>query len=129
MMLDHEGLLRLLRRIADSVAKAIKVASGGKPDEAIEALRALCVSELGMELGVLSMLDAKSAVDLLGAHQRVLSFVTIVEAIADIEQVRDPQRALKRYQQAFHVAAVLQERDGSKQPLVEVVARLLQRIS
>ena len=129
MLLDTDSPNVLRRRIADGIAKALKVASGNKPDEAIELLHTLCVTELGMELSVLSMLDPKSAVDLLGSHQRVLGYLTIVEAIADLEQARDPARALKRYQQAFHVAAVLQERDGSKQPLVEIVARLLQRFS
>ena len=128
-MLDHEGLLRLLRRITDGIAKAIKKASGGKPDEALVALRELCSEELGMELSVLSMLDAPSAVDLLGSHQRVFAFVQLVEAMADIEQVRDPARALLRYRQAFHVTAVLNERDGKKEPLLELLARLLSRIS
>ena len=127
MLLDHEGQLRLLRRIADSVAKALKKGAGGKPDEAMSELQELCSSALGMEFSVLSMLDPHSAVDLLGAHHRVLAFVHIVEAMGDVE--RDQARALRRHQQAFHLAAVLQERDGSKPLVVETVARLLARIS
>ncbi|MDP1828332.1 MAG: hypothetical protein Q8L48_34000 [Archangium sp.] len=128
-MLDHEGLLRLLRRISDGLAKAIKMSSGGKNDEALAELRQLCVAELGMEFNVLSMLDAKAVVDLLFSHQRVLAFVQIVEAMGDVEQGRDRGRALAFHQRAFLVAAVLHERDGAKQPLVEISARLLERIS
>ena len=129
MFNDPQGVLRLLGRITDGRARALKIASGGKPDEALEALRQLCTEELGMELSVLSMLDAPSAVDLLGSHQRVFAFVQIVEAMGDVEEVRDPARALVRYRHAFHVAAVLNERDGEKQPLLEILARLLSRIS
>ena len=129
MMLDHEGLLRLLRRVAEGKARAIKMSTGGKPDEALEALRELCTSVLGMEFSVLSMLDAKSAVDLLGAHQRVFAFVEIVEVMGDVQLPREPAMALLRYQQAFHVAAVLQERDGVKPALAELAQRLLERIS
>lgn len=128
-MLDHEGLLRLLRRISEGLAKAIKRGSGGKQAEALAELRELCATELGMEFSVLSMLDAKAVVELLFSHQRVLAFVQIVEAMGDVEQGRDPSRALPFYQRAFLVAAVLHERDGAKQPLVEISARLLQRIS
>ena len=129
MMLDREGLLRLLRRISDGKARAIKMSTGGKPDEALEALRELCISVLGMEFSVLAMLDPKSVVDLLGAHQQVFAFVEIVEVMGDVELARDPAAALRRYQQAFHVAAVLHERDGAKPALVELSQRLLERIS
>ena len=128
-MLDRQGLLRLIQRISDGLASALKKASGGEPDEALEALRQLCSEELGMDLSVLSMLDPKSAVDLLGSHQRVFAFVQILEAMADIEQVKDPARALIRYRQAFQVGAVLNDRDGEKAQLVELLARVLSRIS
>jgi hypothetical protein len=129
MMLDHEALQRLLRRIAEGKARALKLALSGKPDEALVALRELCTEVLGMEFSVLSMLDPKSAVDLLGAHQRVLAYVEIVEAMGDVEQPRDPAAALSRYQRALHLAAVLHERDGAKPALAELSQRLLERIS
>lgn len=129
MLLDEDYVIRMFKRIAEAIARAIKVGTGGKPDEALVVLREACVEVLGMEFSVLSMLDVKSAVDLLGSHDRVLSFVQLVEAMGDVEAQKNPAAALQRYQHAFQLAAVLRERDGSKPQLETLLNRLLERIS
>lgn len=129
MMLDTAGLLRLRRLISDGIARALKSGTGGRHDQALKELRELCSSALGMEYGVLSMLDPKSAVDLLLTHHQVLAFVLIVEAMGEVLRSKDPAGALKLHQQALHVAAALYERDGAKPELNEVMQRLFERIS
>lgn len=125
MFLDHQALDRQRRRIADSLARARKHGAGGKPEVGLVLLRETCTEVLGVEFSVLSMLDVKSAVELLGSTERVVAFAQLVEAMAALES---GDVARKRYEHAFQLAAVQREKKGFVVELDELISRIISRL-
>lgn len=66
MLGERDYVMRLIKQLAEFIARVLEVASTQQADEALATLRAACGQALGMEYEVLSMLDAKSAIELLG---------------------------------------------------------------
>jgi hypothetical protein len=108
---ERDYVMRLVKQLAELIARALKLASTAKHEEALATLRAACGQALGMEYEVLSMLDAKSAVELLGQKERVLAFIQLVEAMGDVDaKAGETLRSLTRYQHAFELAQALGEK-------------------
>ncbi|MDP1826849.1 MAG: hypothetical protein Q8L48_26490 [Archangium sp.] len=124
MLGERDYVMRLVKQLAEFIARALIQASSQKSDEALATLRAACGQSLGMEYEVLSMLDAKSAVELLGEPARVLAFIQLVEAMGDVDsRTGESLRASTRYQHALELAAAL----GT--PANEVATRLRTKLS
>ena len=110
MLGERDYVMRLVKQLAEFVARLLKLASAAKPEEALSMLRAGCSQALGMEYEVLSMLDAKSAVELLGEPARVIAFIQLIEAMGDVDaRSGEPMRALTRYQHALELAEALDD--------------------
>ena len=113
MLGERDYVMRLVKQLAEMIARALKLASTAQHEEALATLRAACGQALGMEYEVLSMLDAKSAVELLGQPERVLAFIQLVEAMGDVDaRSGEWLRALTRYQHALELAEVLGNREA-----------------
>ena len=126
MLEERDYVMRLVKQLAEFIARALKLASAAKPEEALSTLQAACGEALGMEYEVLSMLDAKTAVELLGEAPRVLAFIRLVEAMGDVDaRVGEPLRALTRYQHALELAEAL----GAQPESEEIVRRLKIKLS
>jgi hypothetical protein len=105
---ERDYVMRLVKQVAELIARALKLASAAKPEEALATLRAACGQALGMEYEVLSMLDARSAIELLGQPERALAFIQLLEAMGDVDaRSGESLRALTRYQHALELAEVL----------------------
>ena len=105
MLGERDSVLRLVKQLAELIARALKLASAEKTDEALAILRAACGQALGMEHEVLSMLGAKSAIELLGDRTRVTAFIQLVEAMRDVDvRANEVLRARTRYQHALELA-------------------------
>ena len=112
MLGERDYVMRLVKQLAEFIARALKLANAAKPEEALATLRAACGQALGMEYEVLSMLDAKSAVELLGEKARVTAFIQLVEAMGDVDaRGNEPMRALTRYQHALELAEAVGDRE------------------
>jgi hypothetical protein len=105
---ERDYVMRLVKQVAELIARALKLASAAKPEEALATLRAACGQALGMEYEVLSMLDARSAIELLGQPERALAFIQLLEVMGDVDaRSGESLRALTRYQHALELAEVL----------------------
>ena len=114
--------MRMVKQLAEFIARALKLANAAKPEEALSSLRAACGQALGMEYEVLSMLDAKSAVELLGDRSRVSAFIQLVEAMGDVDlRANELLRARTRYQHALELA----EASGDQELAAKLRAKLL----
>jgi hypothetical protein len=126
VLLDREGLQRLRDRIAEPIARALRKADGGRPGEGLVLLRETCAAVLGVEFGVLSMLDVNSTVDLLAGTERVVAFAQLVEAMAQLET---GDVARRRYEHALQLAAAQRERKKKAIPELDaLVERVLARL-
>ncbi|MEW5741454.1 MAG: hypothetical protein AB1938_21210 [Myxococcota bacterium] len=111
MLTERDWVMRLVKQLADFIARALKLASEQRREEALEVLRQTCSTQLGMEYEVLSMLDAAAAVDLLGEPSRALAFVQLVDAMAEVEQrCNEPLRAEARRRHADELCAAIVQR-------------------
>ena len=121
MLGERDYVMRLVKQLAEFIARALKLANAAKPEEALATLRAACGQALGMEYEVLSMLDAKSAVELLGDRSRVAAFIQLVEAMGDVDlPANEPMRARTRYQHALELAEAAGDRELAERLLTKL---------
>lgn len=121
MLGERDYVMRLVKQLAELLARALKLANEAKPDEALAVLRAACGQSLGMEYEVLSMLDAKSAVERLGDRSRVAAFIQLIDAMGDVDmRANEVLRAQTRYQHALELA----EAAGASELALKLRAKL-----
>ncbi len=98
MFSDHDVLRQLVEFLAEVIRRALKLKREGKTDEAAQLVRQSTERLFGMEFRVLAMLDAPSAVSLLGTKERARAFLSLIEALVEIEggERAEHTRALAR---------------------------------
>lgn len=74
---------RLIKQLADVIYRAQNLQVEGQEEKAKQVLADACGELLGVEHRVLNMLDAKSAVALLGERARVDAYAQLVESMGD----------------------------------------------
>ena len=126
MLVRKDWLTRTIKQLAQFIAAAMGLAAVGKREEAVAMLRNSCGSLLGLDYGVLVMLDPKSAVDLLGETSRALIFVRLVEAMAKIEE---PVRAEVRLRHGIELLEEILRRTPGQVEAAELRASLLARLA
>lgn len=85
MFSERDWILRMAKQLAFFIARALKLGQERKHEEAIESLQGACVELFGIEFRVLAMVDARSAVELLGEPARALAFAELLEALGAVE--------------------------------------------
>lgn len=108
-MLRDDFLMRLITRIGDLIARAIRLAKQGKHDEATRSIEDAYKNELGMPRAMLDRLDAATAARTLGGEKSVV-LAALLDAEAQLAQLAgDDACALERRQRAnaLRVAAGL----------------------
>ncbi|MGV3622597.1 MAG: hypothetical protein ACO1OB_17390 [Archangium sp.] len=83
MFSRSDYVMRLVKQLAELLARAMKLKTAGDEAKSKEVLKSACGELLGIEFQVLDMLDAKTAVELLGEKPRVDAYVQLVEALGD----------------------------------------------
>lgn len=82
MFSRSDYVMRLVKQLAEVLARAMKLKVADER-KSKEVLKNACGELLGIEFSVLDMLDAKSAVELLGEKPRVVAYLQLVEALGD----------------------------------------------
>lgn len=85
MLVQRDWLARLIKQLAEFIARALKLVAAGKRDDGLKLLESACGELLGVEYRVLNMLDAKSAVELLYDPAKAMVFVRLLDAMAKID--------------------------------------------
>lgn len=98
MLVQRDWLARLIKQLAEFIARALKLVAAGKRDDGLKLLEAACGELLGIEYRVLNMLDAKSAVELLYDPAKAMVFVRLLDAMAKIDT---PEAAAARIGRAI----------------------------
>lgn len=83
MFSRSDYVMRLVKQLAEVLARGMKLKAGGDEAKAKQVLKNACGELLGIEFQVLDMLDAKSAVELLGEKSRFEAYLQLVEAMGD----------------------------------------------
>lgn len=91
MFSRSDYVMRLVKQLAEVLARAMKLKVDGDASKSKEVLKNACGELLGIEFQVLDMLDAKSAIELLGEKSRVDAYVQLVEAMGDAARAEELQ--------------------------------------
>jgi hypothetical protein len=124
---EDDFILRAVKRLAEFIARALGLASSQKLEEARRTLYDAAGSVLGLELSTLAMIDAKSAVSLLGDWRRVLATTELLGALAQIElRAGDVAKARTHVAHALSMLDVLEPRaelDAARAKLVALLQK------
>lgn len=97
MLSRSDSLMRLVKQLAEAIARAMKLRVAGDDVKSKQVLKDAAGELLGIEHRVLELHDAKSAVELLGDKARVDAYVQLVEAMGDAARAEElRQHAPKR---------------------------------
>jgi hypothetical protein len=124
MLSERDWVMRLVKQLADFVARALKLAAQDRAPEAVELLRSASTQLLGMELQVLQRVDTANAVELLGTPDRGLTLARLLEALAEVEARADPVRGARTRAHALEVAQAVLARSPRHADAAALVARL-----
>lgn len=127
MLHEDDFILRAVKRLAEFIARALGLASTQKLEEARRTLHDAAGSVLGLELTTLAVIDAKSAVSLLGDWRRVLAATDLLGALAQVElKAGDTAKARRHVSHALSLLDELQPRaevDAARVKLVSLLVR------
>lgn len=127
MGLEQDYVIRLIRRVVEAIARALKLSSGGNSEEAEKVLKDASISALGMELEILTMMDARSALELLGTRERALVFAQLLEAQGEI--ANSPGAAHRKFLHALEVLDLLEQRSPNHSEVREFRDRVSKRLA
>ena len=129
MFRERDWILRVVKEVAELIARALKLVDENKGEQAIEVLQAACASALGIEYRTLSFLDSRSAVDLLNEGPKVVGFAQLLEAMGEVElKSGDPLKAEVRFRHALEIVGALLAKKPGHAGATEVAARLEERL-
>jgi len=86
MFSRSDYVMRLVKQLADVIARSLKLRVEGQREESKQVLVEACGEMFGVEHRVLEMLDATSAAELLGEWSRVDAYARLLEAMGDFER-------------------------------------------
>ncbi len=100
-LVDRDFLMRLVKQLAEVIARAMKLKLAKKNEEAAEVIEAGCLTLLGIDWQTLAWVDSKSAAQLLKEPARIHAFATLLEHHGLVSE--DPSKfrhALEMYREA-----------------------------
>jgi hypothetical protein len=122
MISERDWILRMAKQLADFLARALKLGQQRRGEEAQSLLQGACTELFGVEYRILSMVDARSAVELLGDPARGLAFAQLIEAMAGLEV--DPLRREARLRHALELVHEVRARASGSAEAAAAEARL-----
>ncbi|MFO0594128.1 MAG: hypothetical protein U0228_02455 [Myxococcaceae bacterium] len=84
-MIREDFIERLVRQLAELLARVLKLARAGQTDEARLAVREAAGALFGIELDALLKLDAATAAQLLGDWRKTLALAEVLHALSEVE--------------------------------------------
>jgi len=126
-IVEKDFIVRLIRQLAELLARALGLARKGQFDEAISVLESSCPSLLGMDYAPLALVDSASAAGILREPARVKTFARLLATAAEIYELKgDAAAARSKWQHALEVyleAARLQPDDQEAAEQIRALAR------
>ena len=123
---ERDFLLRSIKQFVELLARALKLGSAQKKDEAIQVLEAGCLSILGIDYRELTFVDSSSAANLLGSAHKILLFAKLLDGMRQVaEAAGDEASARSKAQYACEITLELLKR----YPNNEEAAGLLQTLA
>jgi len=103
-IVEKDFIVRLIKQMAEVLARALGLARKGQHDEAIAVLESSCPSLLGMDYAPLAMCDSASAAGILREPARVKNFARLLATAAEVYELKgDASAARSKWQHALEM--------------------------
>ena len=103
-IVERDFIIRLVKQLAELLARAMKLKSAKKDDEAAEVIESGCLSLLGIDWKTLAWVDSASAAQLLKDPARIRAFAALLEQRAHFHaEAGEAGEARSKYQHAFEM--------------------------
>lgn len=103
-IVERDFIMRLVKQMAELLARALKLKAAKKDDEAAEVLESGCLSLLGIDWKTLAWVDSASAAQLLKEPARIRAFAELLETRAKFHaESGELAEARSKYQHAFEM--------------------------
>ncbi len=117
-LVERDYVMRLVKQLAELLARALKLRAAKKDDEAVELIEAGCLTLLGIDWKTLAWADSASAAQLLREPEKIRAFAALLEQRARIHQsAGEAPQARSKFQHAFEL---YREAGDAAQPLTEL---------
>jgi hypothetical protein len=101
---DRDFVMRAVKQLAELLARALRLKREQKYDEAAQTLEGGCGDLLGFDFGALALVDSPSCAQLLGDAQRIRTFASLLEELADVHRAAgDEAKARARARHAHEL--------------------------
>ena len=102
--IERDYILRLVRELAEVLARAMKLKAAKKDDEAAEAIESGCATLFGIDWKALAWSDSASAAQLLKEPVRIRAYATLLEHRAQLHAGSgEAAEARSKYQHAHEM--------------------------
>lgn len=113
-LVERDYVMRLVKQIAELLARALKLQLAKKHDEAAEVLESGCLTLFGMDWKTLAWADSASAADLLKDAKKVSLFASLVEERAKLHVAAgEPAEAESKFQHAYELYREAKDAEGA----------------
>ncbi len=103
-LVERDFLMRLVKQLAEVLARAMKLKLGKKHEEAAEVIESGCLTLLGIDWQTLAWVDSKSAAQLLQTPARIHAFATLLENHGLLSEDKgDAAKARSKFQHALEL--------------------------
>ncbi|MBS1150178.1 MAG: hypothetical protein H6Q89_1876 [Myxococcaceae bacterium] len=103
-IVERDFIMRLVKQLAELLARAMKLQAAKKDEEAAEVIEAGCLSLLGIDWKTLAWVDSASAAQLLKAPVRIRVFAALLEQRARMHrEAGELAQARSKFQHAFEM--------------------------
>jgi hypothetical protein len=129
-IVERDYVMRLVKQLADLLARVMKLKGAKKEDEAAEVLEAGCLTLFGIDWRTLAWVDSASAAQLLEDPVRIRSFAGLLEQRALLHEAKgESVQARSSWQHAFEMYREAgddsEAREGAERAAKKIDLRLL----
>ena len=126
---ERDFLLRSIKQFVELLARALKLGSAQKKDEAMQVLEAGCLSILGIDYRELTFVDSASAANLLGSTHKLLLFAKLLDGMRQVaEAAGDEAEARSKAQFACEMTLELLKRQPKNEEGFALLSTLAPKV-
>lgn len=123
---DRDFVMRIVRQLAELLARALKLKREKKFDEAAQTIEGGCGDLLGFDFGALALVDSASSAQLLAEPARIRAFARLLEELAEVHRAAgDVAKARARGKHAAEMYGEVLKRKAGDPESTEALERLL----
>ena len=116
-LVERDYVMRIVKQLVELLARALKLKTQKRYDEAAQTVEGGCGELLGVEFDTLALVDSASAAQLLGTFVRIRTFARLLEELSGIHRLDDDEshaRTRARHAMEMYLEALARKADDAE---------------